>query len=117
MMSHGLSQFFETFPVCKNMSLHSISLRAGKDIDSTFFKGATIDGVKLFDSFEHMLGHTPNSLDASPQFLAGSMPNTELQTYRTSGLWFEHDHLGADPKTVLIRRIAIFRNHSDDSKY
>jgi len=105
----GLAEFLQQHPCLAAQRLSSLSIREGKDAESSYFQGASDAGVKLWGGRDEPLKHgTPGG--GSAHILAGLNPNNPREQFHfQSGIAFYlKPPEDGDPAKAHVQRITVF---------
>lgn len=124
-----LAGFLRQYPSCENVTLHSISVKAGSGVEDTYFKGSTVDPfrpatatipsrvelfgrAKLLGSIESSYSHEGDPYQPRGLWVAGlSSDDPEWSIAYPSGIlfYYEAPDGGKDIEKTVIKRITVFQ--------
>jgi hypothetical protein len=105
----GLADFLEKNPCLRETKLSSLSVREGKDAESSYFQGASDAGVKLWGGRDEPLKHgTPGG--GGGHIVAGMNPTNprEQFSFKSGIVFYLKPTPDGDPAKAHVQRITIF---------
>ena len=103
--------FVRQHPEVGQLTLESLAVRAGRTRESTWYEGATYEGVRLWGGLVHAGDHGSRESTGRPEILAGMNPRTDstlrLAPYgRGIDIWYD------DPDQADLLSLAGEVQHS-----
>jgi len=105
----NMNAFLARNPCVREATLASLSVRSGKSVDESFYKGATDAGAKLWDPIEAASKHGESCAGPKAPIAGLNLDNPENEVHFKPGITFYHRALeGAGPGQTRIQRITIY---------